>query len=69
MHLIVEKRANARRAEPQRFSGQIQAMANGAGLEMRVAVTAIAIRAGSAIQIGNHRERHAGIAGQSLPQA
>ena len=44
-------------------------MADRASLEMSVAVAAVAMSAGSAIQIGNHGKRHTGIAGQILPEA
>src|SRR5207245_8800206 len=36
--LIVEERANARGAQPERFGGQIQALADGAGFEVRIAI-------------------------------
>src|SRR5271165_711645 len=66
---LVEKCANAGGAQPERFRGEIQAMADSAGFEMHIAITAVAMSANGAFDIADHRERHAGVSGEILPEA
>ena len=69
VHLIIKESADTRRSQPERFGGEIKAMTNSARLEMHIKVTAVAMRADGAIDIGDHRERHAGVTGEVLPKA
>src|ERR1017187_9378817 len=62
VHFVVVESANACRAQPERFGGEIQAVADRAGFEMHIAVTTIAMGAAGAIEIADHRERCAGVA-------
>ena len=68
MHLVVEEGSDSGGPQPQRFGGEIQAMADGARFEMRVAIASVAVSAGGAIEIGNHGKRHAGISSKILPE-
>src|SRR5665213_1233812 len=49
--LVVEERADSGPPQPLRFRREIEPLANGAGLEMRIPVTAVAIHGGGPIQI------------------
>ena len=44
-------------------------MAYGSCLEMHIAITAVTMGAGGAIEIADHRERHACVTGEILPEA
>ena len=44
-------------------------MADGARFEMHIAITTITIGAGGTIKIADHRERHACVTGEILPEA
>ena len=66
IHFIIVEGADTSCSQPERLSGEIQTLANGAGFEMNVAITTISIFGSSAIEVTNHRKGHAGITGQSL---
>ena len=69
MHFLIVERADAGGAQPERFRGKIQAVADGAGFEMHIAITTVAVSAGGTIEIADHRKRHAGVPGEILPEA
>ena len=69
VHLLIVERADAGRSQPERFRGEIQAMADGACFEMHIAITTVAMGAGGTIEIADHRERHACVTGEILPEA
>ena len=69
MDLVIVERADASRPKPERFGGEIQAVADGACFEMHIAITTVSMGADGALDIANHRERHACVAGEILPEA
>src|SRR6185312_5913331 len=69
VHFLIVERANSGSPQSERFRGEIHAVADGAGFEMHVAVTTIAVSARCAIEITDHRERHTRVACQFLPEA
>ena len=69
MHFLIVERADAGGSQPQRFRGEIQPMADGARFEMHIAISAIAVGAGGAIEIADHGERHARVPGEILAEA
>ena len=69
VHLIIVERADAGRPKPKRLRSEIQALADGAGFEMHIAITTVSIGAGGTIEIADHRERHACVTGEILPEA
>ncbi len=69
VHFVIVERADSGRPESQRFGGKIQAVANGAGFEMHIAVSAISMSSGGAIKVADHGERHACVTGKVLSQA
>ena len=68
MHLVIVERADAGRPKPERLRGEIQAVADGACFEMHIAITTVAMGAGGTLEIADHRERHACVAGEILPE-
>ena len=44
-------------------------MADGACFEMHIAITTVTMGAGGTLEIADHRERHAGVTGEILPEA
>ena len=68
MHLIIVERADARRAQPERFRREIHSLADGACFEMHIAIAAVAIDAGGTVEIADHRKGHARITGEVLPE-
>ena len=69
VHLLIVERADAGRPQPERFRGEIQAVADGACFEMHIAITTVTMGAGGALEIADHRERHACVTGEILPEA
>src|ERR1700678_1823662 len=69
MHLFIVESTDTSRTEPERFRGQVQTVAYGSCLEMHITITAVAMGACSTIKIADHRERHAGITCEILPEA
>ena len=69
MHLFIVESTDTRRTEPERFRGQVQTVAYGSCLEMHVTITAVTMSTRGPIEIADHRERHACVASQVLPQA
>src|SRR5579863_4113934 len=69
VHRIVVECADAGRTYAVRFGGEIQAMADGARFEMHVSITAVAVSASGPFEVADHRECHAGVAGEVLPEA
>src|SRR5260370_1788805 len=68
MHLIIVERADAGRPQPERFRGEIQAVADGARFEKHIAITPGAKGADGTGQNADHRERKPGITRASLAQ-
>src|SRR5450631_4651187 len=69
VHLVIVEGTDAGRTQSKCFSGEIQAVANCACFEMRIAITTIAIGASGTIEIADHRKGHAGVTGQVLSEA
>src|SRR5437764_6473761 len=69
VHFLIIERANASRPQPERFRGEIQAVADGACFEMHIAVTTITMGADGTLKIADHRESHACVTGELLPEA
>src|ERR1022692_1881040 len=69
VHLRVVERANSGRPQPECFGRKIQAVADGAGFEMHIAVSTITMSAGGTIKIADHGERHACVTGEVLTEA
>src|SRR5262245_23780883 len=69
VHLVIVKRADASGSESERLRGQIQAVTDGACFEMHIAITTVSMGADGTFDIADHRERHAGVAGEILPEA
>src|SRR5579872_3413465 len=69
VHLFIVERADACRPEPERLRGEIQALADGACFEMHIAITTVTMGADGTLEIANHREREACVAGEFLPEA
>ena len=69
MHVVIVESADAGGPQPQRFRRQVQALADGARLEMHIAITAVARAAHGTLQIADHRKRDARVARQILPEA
>src|SRR6266436_3655990 len=68
MHWIVIKGADAGRAQPESFGGQVQTLADRARFEVYTTIAAVAMNAAGAIDIGNHGKRDAGIAREILAE-
>jgi hypothetical protein len=49
---------------PSRLRGEIQAVTDGACFEMYIAITAVSMGADGTVDIADHRERHACVAGE-----
>src|SRR5687768_1605293 len=69
MHHVIVKRADAGRPESERLRGEIQAVTDGACFEMHIAITTVSMGAHGTLNIADHRERHACVAGEILPEA
>ena len=68
VHLFIIERADAGRPESERFRREIQPLADSSGFEMHVAITAVTMGADGALEIADHRERHACVTGEILPE-
>ena len=68
MHLVVEEGSDSRGAQAQRFGRKLQAMADSAGFEMRVAIASITVSEGGAIEVGDHGKRHARVTREILTE-
>src|SRR4051812_42193792 len=68
VHVFVIERPDASRSQPERFCGEIQPLSYGACLEMDIAITTFTMNTGGAIEIPDHRKRHAGVAREILSQ-
>ena len=69
MHRVIVKRAEAGRPESEGLRGEIQAVTDGACFEMHIAITTVSMGADGTLDIADHRERHACVAGEILPEA
>ena len=69
VHLVIVKRADASRPESERLRGEIQAVTDGACFEMHIAITAVSMGADGTPDIADHRERHACVSCEILPEA
>lgn len=69
VHLVIVKRADASRPESERLRGEIQAVTDGACFEMHIAITTVSMGADGTLDIADHRERHACVAGEILREA
>ncbi len=69
MHFLIVERADAGGSQSERFSSEVQAVADGACFAMHIAITTVAMSAGGTIKIADHRERHAGVACEILSKA
>src|SRR6478609_4123368 len=67
--LIIVKGADTCGTQPKCLSCEIQALANGAGFKMHIAVTTVSIGGSRTMEITNHREGQAGVTGESLSEA
>ena len=69
VHFRIVERADAGGSQPERFRGEIQALTDGAGFEMYIAITTVTMGADGAVEIADHRERQACVTGEFLPEA
>jgi hypothetical protein len=68
VYFIVVERADAGCAQPQCLSGEVHPLANGAGLKMHIAISTVTVDVSGSIEIANHREGYARVAGQILSE-
>src|SRR5436309_1327362 len=68
MHFLIVECADACSTQAERFRGEIQALSKGASLEMHIAVAAVAMRTGGAVEIADHRKCHASVAREILSE-
>jgi len=69
VHLLIEKCADAGCSQAECFGSEVQTVPDSARFEMHIAIAAVAMCAGGALQVADHRKRYTGIAGQILTEA
>src|ERR1700689_3186791 len=69
VHFVIEESANASCSKAESFGGEIHSLTDGAGFEMNVSISSIAVNAGSAFEIADHGKCHTSVPCQVLPQA
>ena len=69
VHFVIIKSADASRPKSERLRGEIQAVSDGARFEVHIAITTVPMGADGTLKIADHREGHACVAGEILPEA